>query len=508
MEATGDSVSATSPSASPLPEPEESGGSPPASRLRRVRRYEQLAARLSLLVGDAVAIYVAFFLAYLARYVFGLGGEVADENFVEYADYAPVQLALVALTLVFFHLRGLYRLARGTAWFDEMLAVAAGAFYGVGLLFAVVSLVRYPANSRLSFIYAYVLIVLLVALSRSLARALRALARLRGHGIARVLVVGDNSAGRMIMQSIAGQPHLGYQVVGFVDLGAGRDFGRFRRLGTVAELPSVCAAHAVDEVIIALPAAYHREILVIRDHCQRDGLLFKLVPDLYELSLNRIEVDAINGIPLLSVKATTAIQGWNQLVKRTLDVVLAGVGLVLFAPLWGLVALAIRLDSPGPILFRQERVGRGGAPFVLLKFRSMREDADRVVQELLALNEAKGPIFKIRNDPRMTRVGRFLRRWSVDELPQLWNVLRGDMSIVGPRPPLPREVAQYEPWQLRRLEAAPGLTGLWQVSGRSELSFDEMVMLDLYYIENWSLALDLRILLRTLPAVCRGGGAF
>jgi exopolysaccharide biosynthesis polyprenyl glycosylphosphotransferase len=259
-----------------------------------------------------------------------------------------------------------------------------------------------------------------------------------------------------------------------------------------------------------LPAAYHREILIIRDHCQRDGLAFKLVPDLFELSLNRVEPDAINGIPLLSIKPTTAIQGWNRLLKRTLDVIGAGYCLLALAPIWGIIALCVRLDSPGPILFRQERVGRAGAKFVCLKFRSMREDADSsaVVQKILAQNEASGPIFKIKNDPRMTRVGRFLRRWSLDEIPQFWNVIRGDMSLVGPRPPLPREVAQYEPWQLRRLEAAPGLTGLWQVSGRSELSFDEMVMLDLYYVENWSLGLDLRILVRTIPAVCRGGGAY
>jgi exopolysaccharide biosynthesis polyprenyl glycosylphosphotransferase len=507
MEVTGNSVSYTASAASPSPEPEHSGGAQPTSPARRGRQYE-LSARLSLLFGDAVAIYLAFFLAYVARYQLGIGGEVADENFVEYADYLPVQAALLVVTLFLFHLRGLYNLARGTAWFDEVLAVAAGAFYGVGLVFAVVSLVRYPANSRLTFIYAYLLIVLLVALARSLARGLRALARRRGLGIARVLVVGDNRAGRMIMQSIAGQPHLAYQVAGFVDLGPGPDFGRFKRLGTIAELPSVCATHAIDEVIIALPAAYHREVLVIRDHCQRDGLSFKLVPDLFELSLNRVELDAINGIPLLSVKGTSAIQGGNRLLKRTLDVLLAGAGLVLLAPLWGLIALVVRLDSPGPILFCQERVGRGGAHFILLKFRSMRQDADQVVKELLVFNEATGPLFKMRKDPRLTRIGRFLRRWSLDELPQLWNVLRGDMSLVGPRPPLPREVDQYEPWQLRRLEAAPGLTGLWQVSGRSELSFDEMVMLDLYYIENWSLALDLRILLRTLPAVFRGGGAY
>ncbi|HZU06901.1 MAG TPA: undecaprenyl-phosphate glucose phosphotransferase [Chloroflexota bacterium] len=504
MEAVGDSVSpptATGPGLS-TSAPASQGAGP----RRRGRRYALL-ARLSVLLIDALAVNAAFFLAYQARYVLGLGGEVADENFVEYAEYWPLQLALVGLTLLFFHLRGLYKLARGTAWFDEVLSVAGGSLYAVGLLFAAVSLVRYPATSRLTFIYAWLLIVLLVAAGRSLVRGLRALARRRGLGIARVLVVGDNSAGRMIMQSIADQPHLGYQVAGFVALEPGPDFGRFRRLGTLAELPTVCAQHAIDEVIIALPAAYHHKVLEVRDYCQRQGLSFKLVPDLYELSLNRVELDAINGIPLLSVKET-AIHGWNLFTKRAMDVVIASIGLTLFAPLWLLIALAIRLDSPGPVLFRQERVGRGGTRFYLLKFRSMRQDADRIVQELLAYNEATGPLFKMRNDPRLTRVGRVLRRWSLDEWPQLWNVLKGEMSLVGPRPPLPREVEQYEPWHYRRLEVSPGITGLWQVSGRSELSFDEMVMLDLYYIENWSLGLDLRILLRTIPAVFRGRGAY
>jgi exopolysaccharide biosynthesis polyprenyl glycosylphosphotransferase len=480
---------------------------PPSPAGRRPRRAYQVLARLAVLLVDAAAINAAFFLAYVSRYVFALGGDVAEENFVDYVEYWPIQIALVVLVLGFFHLRGLYNLARGTAWFDEMLAVAAGAFYGVGLLFAVVSLVRYPANSRLTFIYAWVLIVVLVMLGRTIVRVLRGRARRRGLGIARVVVVGDNSAGRMIMQSIADQPHLGYQVVGFLALTAGPDFGRFKRLGTVDDLPRVCEQYAIDEVIIALPAAYHRETLSIRDHCQRDGLRFKLVPDLYELSLNRVELDDINGIPLLSVKES-AITGWNQFLKRVLDVTLAGLGLVLLAPLWALIALAIKLDSPGPVLFRQERVGRGETRFQCLKFRSMHQDAERVVHQLLAQNEATGPLFKMRNDPRLTRVGRVLRRWSLDELPQLVNVLRGEMSLVGPRPPLPREVEQYEPWHRRRLEVAPGLTGLWQVSGRSELGFDEMVQFDIYYIENWSLGLDVRILLRTIPAVFRGRGAF
>ena len=172
------------------------------------------------------------------------------------------------------------------------------------------------------------------------------------------------------------------------------------------------------------------------------------------------------------------------------------------------VAVAIRLDSPGPAIFKQTRVGRGGAEFTCFKFRSMQVDAESKVDMLRDKNEATGPLFKMRHDPRRTRVGRFVRRTSLDELPQLWNVLRGEMSLIGPRPNLPSEVQEYEPWHLRRLEVPPGITGLWQVSGRSDLSFDEMVLLDVYYIENWSPILDLQILLKTIPTVVFGSGAY
>ena len=176
--------------------------------------------------------------------------------------------------------------------------------------------------------------------------------------------------------------------------------------------------------------------------------------------------------------------------------------------LMALIALAVKMDTPGPVLFRQDRVGQGGKPFTLYKFRSMKIGAEDQKDLLRDLNEADGPIFKIKDDPRVTRVGRGLRRLSLDELPQFYNVLRGDMSIVGPRPPLSEEVAQYQTWHMRRLDVAPGITGLWQVSGRSELPFDEMALLDIYYAEQWSPALDLKILLRTIPTILFGDGAY
>jgi exopolysaccharide biosynthesis polyprenyl glycosylphosphotransferase len=198
----------------------------------------------------------------------------------------------------------------------------------------------------------------------------------------------------------------------------------------------------------------------------------------------------------------------QAIAKRTFDVVLSAAGLVLAAPLLAVTALAVKLETPGPVLFRQERVGLHRQRFKLLKFRTMVVGADRMLADLAVHNEADGPLFKIRNDPRVTRVGRFLRRYSLDELPQLWNVLLGEMSLVGPRPPLPREVDAYEDWQLDRLEVRPGITGLWQVSGRSELPFDEYVRLDLFYIENWSLASDLFILAKTVPMLLAARGAY
>lgn len=214
----------------------------------------------------------------------------------------------------------------------------------------------------------------------------------------------------------------------------------------------------------------------------------------------RLDVDA----PVIAY----AWLGWQRRAKRCLDIAIAGLLLLLLAPVFGLIALLITLDSRGPVLFRQERCGEGGRTFTYFKFRGMVASAEAQRAKLEALNEAQGPIFKIRKDPRITRAGRILRRTSLDELPQLWNVLCGDMSLVGPRPPLPSEVERYEPWQLGRLSVPPGMTGLWQVSGRSLLGFDAMVRLDIAYIARWSLALDLRILLRTVRAVVRMHGAY
>jgi exopolysaccharide biosynthesis polyprenyl glycosylphosphotransferase len=357
--------------------------------------------------------------------------------------------------------------------------------------------------------YAWGAIVILLSGMRLVVRWTVAQRRRRGVGLARVLVVGAGHVGKMVMQQIAGRPGLGYQLVGFCDDVAwaqNAPFGRFSCLGDVAGLDRVIADQRVDEVVIALPSAEHERILEIVSLCRDNGVEFRLVPDTFDLTLGTLEVDDLAGIPLIGLRET-ALHGFNLAIKRAVDVVVASVALIGASPILLLVALAVKLDSRGPVFYPQYRVGKHG-PFKIYKVRSMYQDAERRLTEVRERNEARGPTFKMKDDPRRTRVGRIVRRLSLDEVPQFWNVLAGDMSLVGPRPPIPHEVEQYDEWHMRRLEVTPGLTGLWQVSGRSDLPFDEMVMLDLYYIENWSLSLDVKIILQTIPAVLSMRGAY
>jgi exopolysaccharide biosynthesis polyprenyl glycosylphosphotransferase len=260
----------------------------------------------------------------------------------------------------------------------------------------------------------------------------------------------------------------------------------------------------VDEVIIALPASRREQVSRVIARGFHRPVKIKLLPELDELLPRRFEVQHLGGRSYIGFTPVAPVS-W---LKRAADFALSGIAVLALAPFFIAVAIAIKLDSPGPIFYRQLRVGKNGTPFVMIKFRSMHQDAEHLLDELRKENEATGPLFKMRDDPRITRVGRILRRLSLDELPQLFNVLRGEMSLVGPRPAIPSEVAEYEEWQFGRLRAVPGITGLWQVSGRSDVPFHDMVRLDLHYIRNWSLAMDLEILVRTIPAVLTSRGAY
>jgi exopolysaccharide biosynthesis polyprenyl glycosylphosphotransferase len=473
-------------------------------------RYRRLLSTAVAII-DVVLINVAFALAYWMRYDRQWFAAVDEAYLVPYGRFVPVSLALTVLLLGIYKLSGVYNLPRGASWFDEVYRLMTGTATGIILVvFVIVFLFRPFFYSRLIFLYAGLLITVMLSVVRLGKRWLRTRLRQKGLGVDRLLIVGAGEVGRTAMRNVVAQPSLGFQVVGFVDDDPEKgntDIGRFRALGNTASIPNLVREMAIDEVIITLPWMYHRKIVSIISQCEREQVRVRIVPDIFQMTLSHLDVEDLGGIPMIGVR-DISISGSQLFFKRAMDMTVSLLGMILLMPLFFLIALIIRLDSPGPIVFRQLRVGKGEQVFSCFKFRSMHQNADEEKERLLEHNEADGPIFKIRNDPRVTSVGRFLRRTSLDELPQLFNVLMGHMSLVGPRPAIPAEVQRYQPWHKRRLEVAPGMTGLWQVSGRSELSFDEQVLLDLYYIENWSPFLDVQILLRTVPKVLLGAGAF
>ncbi len=461
-----------------------------------------------LILSDLVLINLALVGAYWMRYRLRWFAEVGFD--APLSDYVPFAVVLSILLPITFKLDGVYNGRRGQSWFDQMYAILNATAKGTIVLLALTFGFRPLVYSRLLFLEAAVLIVLLTGLSRLIKGFIEARLRRRGIGVDRVLIVGGGEIGRAVIRTIVARPELGYQIVGLVDDNPDKghtDIGRVKGLGGLDRLAEIVDNAAVDQVVITLPWMYHRKIMGIVSECQRKRVKARIVPDLFQMSLSQVDVDDLGGIPLIGVREAI-IGRWQRALKRVMDVTIAAVGGLLALPLLGLIALAIKLDSPGPAVFRQLRLGKKGQQFWCYKFRSMRQGAEDEQEHLEAYNEADGPLFKMRDDPRRTWVGRLLRRTSLDELPQLYNVLRGEMSLVGPRPPLPHEVAQYEAWQMRRLEVAPGITGLWQVSGRSDLTFDEQCLLDIYYIENWSPFLDIKILLRTVPKVFTGDGAY
>ena len=483
------------------------------------RRIRRIGGQAALALVDTALILAGFALAYVLRYMVSwpppferIVRPVTERNQVPISVFAPFALALLGLLLALFLLKGLYRLPRSAGVFDHAGVIASSATTGIAILIVGVFVYQSsPFYSRWMFPFAWASIITLLCLWRAVLINVRRWRWTRGIGRERVLVVGGTGLGRGVMESLVAQPFLGYALVGYLDdrepPPTERRDGHFRYLGALDELFAVAQAQQVEEVILALPFWEHSRLPELVGICRAIGIEFRLVPDLYELSFDRVDIANVGTVPLIALKELS-LKGLNLVIKRAMDIALVLLAAPLVLPLTALLALLIRRDSPGPAIFRQVRVGKGGKLFTVYKFRTMVQDAEERKAELAALNEADGPLFKMRDDPRRTRFGSFLRKYSLDELPQLWNILCGEMSIVGPRPPTPDEVDRYEDWHKRRLEVTPGLTGLWQVLGRSDTSFDEMVRLDIYYAENWSPMMDLRIMLQTVPVVLSAKGAY
>jgi exopolysaccharide biosynthesis polyprenyl glycosylphosphotransferase len=469
--------------------------------------------RSSRLLGivDAFVVVWAVLGAFLIR--FG-----AEPDFVGPAEEVTYIWLSAALAIVWWFMLGAWNSRQSRilgSGADEYKRVAAASLW----LFGIVAIVSYVL--RFDTARGYVGLALPVGLlglllGRWLIRQHLNIKRRQGRNMSRLLLLGGPGAVSHLAASLDRAKNAGYMPVaaympGFEGAGDIEPDSGLRVLGTSPETESIVSAIeacGADAVAVSAGVQLHPQTLrhLGWELASRNvGLI--MAPALTDVAGPRIHTQQVAGLPLIHV-TTPTLEGGQRVAKRLFDIVVSALLIVLAAPAMALVAVLIKLDSPGPILFRQERVGIEGKHFRMLKFRSMVVDAEAKLQELADQNEGSGPLFKMKNDPRITRIGGALRRFSIDELPQLFNVFSGSMSLVGPRPPLPREVEAYESDVRRRLLVKPGVTGLWQVSGRSNLSWQDSVRLDLYYVENWSLAGDLVIILRTVRAVFHSTGAY
>ncbi|MDQ2745244.1 MAG: sugar transferase [Chloroflexota bacterium] len=420
------------------------------------------------------------------------------EQFV--AVQPSVYLLVIGVWALFFFLLGVFDPRRRASLLSELgnlwlsitisMLVLASFFYLLAI---------YPpvAPSRLFYGYFYLLDLGLLTLGHvTVWRTLSSLRR-GGRHVRRVLLVGGGIHGRHVAVRLRGRETVGVMLVGYVTPERDDQLPGLTRLGAPDDLLEVVRDHVIDEVVVALPAAAHADALKVVSVLQATDVNVRILPDVFEVVAMKAGIEDFYGLPLISIREPS-INPVQARVKRLFDLCVAGFALVLFSPLMLAVAIWVRFDSAGPIVIHQRRVGAGGNTFFMHKFRSM----DWRPEELDTIQDKK------RDDPRVTGAGRFIRRTSLDELPQLWNVVKGEMSVVGPRPELPAIVELYEPWQMKRFAVPPGMTGWWQVNGRSERSMSQNTEIDLYYVQNYSILLDLQILARTLGAVIRGRGAY
>ena len=473
-----------------------------ATRRQSVRRT--LLLKLSVVTVDAGSIAAGMALAFAFR---GLLPAQSPTDL----DGSHLRLAILAMPMwlfIFAHHR-LYRTrhVQGRVQEFKRMANAVGtSVLGMTFLGTMLGL----SVSRTWLLLCLPSCILSVAAGRHVVRRVFERLRRGGRLLRQVVIVGSNSEGMALCEMLESEPGLGYEVVGFVDQDAARTYRRDRQPVETTDVEDLVAAVRSTGATGALVATTSVDLETVNRLARQltdAGIHVELSSSLRDIAAERLTLRLLGRCPVVYVEPVRR-RGWRAVAKRVFDIGGAIVGLTLTLPLLALAAIAIKIDSPGPVLFRQKRVGRDGKLFDVLKLRTMVTNAEELKVALLHRNEAHGPLFKIRNDPRVTRVGRRLRALSIDEVPQLWNVLRGEMSLVGPRPAIPDEAATWDQKLHQRVRVRPGLTGMWQVNGRSSSSFEDYVRFDLYYVDNWSLWSDLAILAKTLPVLLSRRGAY
>ena len=475
----------------------------PEGRSVRQPLQRRSAKRIALrALADGMAVSAALFLASTIRFEIFQGAPAQDVN------YTLITVIATPVWIILFWLYGLYEPRQVLTPVNEFKQVFHGVVAGTVVIFIADSIFR------LDLARGWALLALgsgfvMVGAERLVVRKILHFFRRRGGDATRTVVLGANQEARTVARTLERERWLGYEIIGFVDDLApkGEEISNGHAvLGTTAELSRIVQRERATLVLVAASAFDTARLNQMFWELADVDVDLQITSGTIDLLASRIIVQSVAGVPLFYVRRT-GMDKAQRTAKRTLDLVGSFIGLTLLSPFLALIALWIKRDSEGPVFFTQVRAGQDGLPFTCWKFRTMVKDAEAQRAELEHRSEGAGLLFKLKEDPRVTKAGKLLRRYSLDELPQLWNVLRGEMSLVGPRPALPSEVEQYDDWVQNRLKVKPGITGLWQVSGRSETSFSDYIRYDLFYIQNWSLSLDLWILWRTLRAVFSAEGA-
>jgi len=465
------------------------------NKLQDLRRYTMLA--------DVILTSLMLLVAYHLRNM--LVEQSAD--LLSHAALIPMIITIWSYALVSF---GAYRSPRTSTVFDYAWSVVRAIATGLALLLFLLFLFNVHYVSRMVIVIFAVLDAISLVSLRVVAIAYFRTSLRRGQNLHKALIIGAGQRAARLAEVLQQNSEWGLDIIGHLDPDPSQIDASLLQapiLGSPDNITEVLKNHVVDEVIVAIPRVMLGDVERIAMACEEEGVRLRFMADVFDISVARFSLVQLSGVPLLTLEPIAQDER-KLMVKRLFDLAMTIMMLPVIAPLMAVIALAIKLDSKGPVLFVQHRVGLNKRRFPMFKFRTMVVGSERMQAQLEHMNEAQGPIFKIANDPRITRTGRWLRRTSLDELPQLFNVLRGEMSLVGPRPMSERDVNLFEHGvQRKRFSVKPGLTCLWQVSGRSQLPFAKWLELDLYYIKNWSLLLDLKILFKTVPVVIRGTGA-
>jgi exopolysaccharide biosynthesis polyprenyl glycosylphosphotransferase len=474
---------------------------PEPVRRRRLRLHPS-AVKVAICAADVAAVLLAMSISqHLAKLT---GGKPTPVD--EHATWRLIALSVPVWVIAFIRYR-LYQARFLGRRLQEFRRIVSASIVGAASLLLIPNIWRFLNVQRDFVAYSLVLGVAFVMAEREVVRQCFARARRHGHRLRPVIIVGDNAEGRELRRMFDQYPALGYKFVGYVNIERSVRHARPDEvLGHVGDILEVVRRKNVASVMIAASAIDVRMTNPLVRQLLNAGIHTELSPTLPDIAVERLTMRPLGRFPVMYLEPFHQ-SGWRSVAKRVFDLFGSLTGLLVLSLPLSLVAVLIKVDSKGPVFYRQRRVGKNGRLFDVIKFRTMVPDAHARRHELTSMNEADGPLFKIRNDPRVTRMGRLLRKTSIDELPQLWNVLRGEMSVVGPRPALPDEAALWAPELRDRLRVQPGITGMWQVSGRSNTSFDEYSRLDLYYVDNWSLLADLSIVAKTIPMVLMQRGA-